>query len=130
MRTKAYYELGSIWADWESTNLVLSQDFRHIELNVLSSWVTTWHTITVYKSDQLEQPNITSPVSSINKYTTVQIVNKDDGNPIDGSTWIGITNNGMTTYEINDNLARWIWVRVTSYTDGNSDISISMSNNN
>lgn len=129
MRTKAYYELWTLDADWEATAVILTQDFRHMDFNVLASGVTTGFTLTVYKSDQLSQPDITSAVSATNMYVPVQVINKEDGSAIDGDTGIVLASDGMTSYEINDNIARWVGIKMTARTDGQALITMTLANN-
>lgn len=130
MRAKAYYELGTLSALNAKTTMVLAQDFRHIELNVLASSVVTGFTLKVYKSDQLTPPDISSAVSATNKYSTVQVINKATGATVDGATGIVVNANGMQTFEVNDNVARWVGVMMTARTDGTANIDISLVNDN
>lgn len=129
MRTKAYYELWTLDTNGEITSIILTQDFRHIDFNVLASGITTGFTLTVYKSDQLAIPDLSSAVSTTNMYVPVQIVNKNNGAVIDGSTGIVLWANGLTSYEVNDNVARWIGIKMTARTDGQAFITMNLANN-
>ncbi len=127
-RDSASYELATIWALDEATPMVLSEDFRHIWLN-LNADNTAVYTLTVYASDQEDRPDLTAAVSATNDFSVVQVINKANWSSIDGGTWIGITTDGFTRYEINDNAARWVWVKITAYTTGDATIRIALDDN-
>jgi len=57
--------------------MVFAQDFRHVELNIFSSSVTTGYTLSVFSSDQEARPILTSAVSATNKYSLIQVTNKN-----------------------------------------------------
>ncbi len=129
-RTTADYDsLATLWADEEATPMILSQDFRHVELNVFSSSVTTWYTLSVFVSDQNARPDLTAAVSATNKYAVIQVTNKDTWANIDGSTWIAITADWLRKFEINDNKSRWVGVRITTYTDWTCTPTINLADN-
>jgi hypothetical protein len=131
-RTTADYDsLTSLWAAGDTTKMVLAQDFRHMEFSIFSSSVTTWHTITVYCSDQEDRPDLTSAVSTTNRYAAVQVIPKINGAAIDWDTGIVITSDGHTKYEINDNKSRWVGLKIDTgnYTDWTSDVTINLADN-
>ncbi len=130
IRTSADYD--SLWtlaALDAVTTMVLTQDFRHIELSVFSSSITTWYTLTVYGSDQNDRPDLSSAVSATNRYGEIQVVDKNDWNAITGTTGIVITANWLKKYEVNDNKSRWVGVKITAYTDGSSVPTINLADN-
>lgn len=127
-RSKASYDLDAISTLDSATPMVLAEDFRHIWLNLDAS-DTAVYTLTVYASDQENRPDLTSAVSATNNFTAVQVINKDNTDSIDGSTWIVITADGFTRYEVNDNSARWIGVKITAYTTGVAKIQIALDDN-
>lgn len=112
----------------EATPMVLAQDFRHIGFNIDAD-DTASYTITAYASNQWERPDLTSAVSSTNQYSTVQVKDLVDNASIDGGTGIVISADGFTRYEVNDNNARWIGLKVTAYTSGTLTAQFLLSTN-
>lgn len=128
-RNTADYGAFTLDALNEATPMQLAQDFRHIEIDVTASSVTSWYTLTVYTSNQETRPDLTSAVSTTNRYTVAQVVNLDDWDPISGSTGIVITTDWESSYEVNENKATWVWVKMTARTDGQADINFSLADN-
>ena len=127
-RDSASYDMATIDAVNEATPMVLAVDFRHIWLD-LNAADTAAYTLTVYASDQESRPDLTSAVIATNTYSVVQVINKDTGAAIDGTTGIVIAANGFTRYEINDNSARWVWVKLTAFTTGSATVKIALNDN-
>lgn len=130
LRTTAIYDsLATMDAQNEYIQFLWAKDFRHIDFTVIASSVTSWFTLTVYGSDQQARPDISASVSATNSYAVLQVVDKNTWDPIDGSTWIVITGNWQTRYEINDNLSTWIGIKMTARTDWTANVIVSMADN-
>lgn len=129
MRQSVQYWPFTLDANGEATVLVLAQDFRHIGFDIEASSVTTGFTFTAIASNSEDRPDANSVASSTNKYSTVWFMNLEDGAKVDGDTGQGITADGFTRYEINDNNARWVWVKITALTDGVATVNFILSDN-
>ena len=127
-RSKASYDLTALDALNEATPMILAEDFRHIGLN-LNAASSADYTLTVYASDQESRPDLTSAASATNTYSAVEVVNKDTWASIDWSTWIVIASDGFTRYEINDNSARWVWVKITTFSAWTATIQMALDDN-
>ena len=130
LRTTADYDsLPTLSADEEATPMVFAQDFRHVELNIFSSSVTTGYTLSVFSSDQEARPILTSAVSATNKYSLIQVTNKNTWANVTGTAGIVVTANGLLKFEINDNKSRWYGVRITTHADGICAATFNMADN-
>ena len=127
-RCRASYDMATLDALDEATPMVLAEDFRHIGIE-LTAANTAAYTLTVYASDQEDRPDLTSAASATNVYSAVQVINKADWSPLDWWTWIVIAADWFTRYEINDNAARWIWIKMTARTTWDATIKFALDDN-
>lgn len=115
-----------------ATPMVLATDFRHATITVFAEWNAN-ATIQFYTGnwDINTQPDLTQPASVTNEYTTAQVIDLSDGQPVSGETGIVFTwsQDGISRYEVNDNNNNWVGVRMTARSAGNVRIKIDLSDN-
>lgn len=129
LRNTASYWPFTLDALNEATPMQLATDYRHLQIDVDASSVTTGFTLTVYKSNQEDRPDLSEAASATNNYKVVEAVFLDNWDGIDGSTGIVISADGFYGYEINDNKARWVWVKITARTDWTASVNFSFADN-
>lgn len=88
-------------------------------------------TIKFYGSDQEARPDFTTSASATNVYSPTQVINLADGTSIAGNTGFVATgsSDGIYTFEVNENLNRWIGAICTDYSAGDVIVTLSLSNN-
>lgn len=97
--------------------------------------ITTWFTGTIkfYASNATETgtiPNLTNTADTDNEYSVVQSINLQDGNTIDGNTWVVLAaDTSVTRYEVNDNNTSFIGVAVTARTGWSVEIKVDFTDN-
>lgn len=122
------YDLTSLTALNEATPMILSGDFRNAVFTIHAT-DTAAYTLKFYISNQEERPDLTSAVSATNLYSETKVINLNDGASITGTTWLAVSANGVIMVELNQNLNRWIWVKVSAYTSGTANLSVTLSDN-
>lgn len=128
MRQVINYDLWSISADSEFV-VVNTRDFRNLVFTIVAEWITTWATLTVYSSNMEEKPDLSTNSSDLNEYAATQSINLDTHTLINWITWIVLSSDWTTRYELNENLNSWVWIKITSYTDWQYKIKVQMSTN-
>lgn len=70
-------------------------------------------------SNRFEQPDFSSPASSSNFYTFVQLADIQNDSAVNGNTGIVLTGTDVQrSYEVNANYVKWICPIVTAYSAG------------
>lgn len=130
LKTTARYELWTLDAANEYTPMVLSQDFRNAIFTVTAANSAAC-TIKFYESTQEARPSLGSSASSSNQYSTVQVVDLEDGMGIQWDTGVVYagSSDGIHTYEMNTNANTWIGVKMTARAAGDVTISVSLADN-
>lgn len=126
MVNRAYvqYTWGSIGANNTSSKVISVRDFRHLVLDVIVSWTATL-TFKVYGWNGDTPPNPASAVSSTNRFHTLQVVDRNSGTNITGSTGVAYagTSDGGQSYEVNTDGLDWVVIRTSAYTQGAIDVN-------
>lgn len=116
----------------EATPMVLGTDYRNATITVIAENNAN-ATVQFYAGNgELNvQPDLTNPASSTNEYSTAQVIDLSDWQPVPGDTGIVFTGSqdGIYRYELNDNNNNWVGVRMTARTAGNVRIKIDLSDN-
>lgn len=129
-KTTAYYELWTLDAANEYTPMVLSTDFRNA-IFTLTAADSAACTIKFYQSTTEDRPNLGAAVSATNVYSTVQVVNLEDGQGIEWDTWVvyAWSSDGVHTYEMNTNANRWVGCIMTARAAGSVKITVALADN-
>ena len=113
LRTRVDYDL---WTFILTSNspMVYSWDFRHAVITLIASSSFAW-TVKFYTSNMETQPSLWSTASASNEYIATNVVNLDSWSSIAWSTWLTYTGaeDWLSKYEIDENLNKWIWIKVT-----------------
>ena len=107
LRTNIKYNLGTLEANGEATNMVLSQDFRNATFTIICDG-TAGFTIKFYSSNSETQPDLTVASSPTNLYAETQVIDLNDGSGITGTTGLVISGDIIKQVEINQNTNRWV----------------------
>ena len=107
LRTNLKYDLGTLGANGEATNMVLSQDFRNATFTINCAG-TAGFTIKFYSSNSEDQPDLSSASSATNLYAETQVIDLNDGAGIAGTTGLVVSGDIIKQVEINQNTNRWV----------------------
>jgi hypothetical protein len=129
-KTTALYDLWTLDAANEYTPMVLSQDFRNA-IFTFTAADSAWCTVKFYQSTQEARPSLGSAVSATNVYSTVQVVDLEDGMGIQWDTWVvyAWSSDGVHTYEMNTNANTWIGCKMTARSAGSVKITVALADN-
>jgi hypothetical protein len=89
-------------------------------------------TVKVYGSVLQTKPDFTASASATNQWSTMQLVNLNNGSPLDGSTGIvytGAGTDGTTSYEVNTNAINWLGFVVSGYSAGTGTLTLTLTDN-
>lgn len=108
------------------------KDFRHAVIGFSTDGLSTAQTIRIKIAHSFEEtaPTFSSAASITNKWAYVQSLSLVDGVIIDGSTGAAITgDDGVKYMELNQNMASWISVQVSTIDAGTVDVEAWLSTN-
>lgn len=130
LKNTADYPLWTLDAANEFTPMVLSTDFRNA-IFTLTAADSASCTIKFYQSNADQRPNLWAAVSATNIYSTVQVINLEDGQGIQWDTGVvyAWSSDGVHTYEMNTNANKWIGCIMTARTAGSVKIDVALADN-
>lgn len=123
------YKLGTFSTDWQS-NPQFSWDYRNALFTLI--WANSAVlTVKFLSSNQEISPDFSQAASATNQYTTTEAILMSPRTSIDGDTGVvyAWTEDGVTRYEINENVNRWVWVQISWYSAWDVTIDVQLANN-
>jgi len=99
--------------------IILVEDNGNVVLPLHTTGTTT-ATIKFYGSVSETAPDFTAAQSPSNSYEALEVVDLEDGAPIDGSAGIALSAAAATNrmFELNTNHMRWITAVISGYSSG------------
>lgn len=111
----------------------LLPDFRHAVVQISTSGsaaLTLKCQWAVKTPTQTLAPDFSASASTTNKWGYIQMIDLDNGDPVDGSTGIVFSGtDSVRLYEINTNLIDFIDFEVSWYSAGSVSVDLILSNN-
>ena len=129
LRNTASYDMGTLDAANEYTTFIPVLDYQHITLTFATASNAN-ATVLVYASNSEDRPTFASAISATNEYATAEVVDLTDGTVIDWNTGIARAwTDLLRRVELNDNGAKWVWVKMTARSAGSVTIKIDLAQN-
>ncbi len=76
-----------------------------------------------------DAPNFDGAATVENMFSYIQMINLEDGQPVDGNEGITFAGDDYSTFELNINALKWITGIVSSRTNGEVTVKIKLFNN-
>lgn len=112
------------------TAMINSSAFRNQGFTLITTGFTGTIQFYASNSDLGITPNLSQAASATNEYSVVQTINLQNGNTIDGDTWVAlVTDTSVTRYEFNDNNNSYVGAAVTARTAGSVIIRVDLTDN-
>lgn len=130
-RQRLFYTIMSAKAATGVGNTIYCSDFRNAIVTIATAGSpAATLTVNCKGATGNSAPTFTSAASSTNMWDTVQMIDLQDGNPINGDTGLGFTaTNEVRQFEVNINALDYINFDVTAFTQGTVTITIILTDN-
>jgi len=114
----------------EETKVIFCWDYRHIVFDVFADNSADL-TLTVYWSIDDDQYDSTSSASVTNRYSAIQVTDKNTGNNISGSTGIvyAWSSDWLHQYVVQSDWMQWVNIKATAVTAWDVSIKIRLYDN-
>lgn len=103
------------------------KDYRHkvITASVVGQGAGDVITVKLQGSNQVTAPDFNAAASATNDWTYIEMIDLNDGSPIDGSNGVTWSNSNITRkFAANEDASTWLTLNVTTYTDADTSGSI------
>lgn len=102
--------------------VALVEDYKSMNFNFIAPALSNY-TIKFVKSNQTTRPDFTAAQSATNEWNTVEVIDLEDGNAIDGDTGIAVAGAVNRSFEVNTNGIRWFAAIISSYVAGTATVN-------
>ena len=115
IRSSVHYDVLTAATTW-TWNVLLAEDFR----NVVFSFATDGGgdanlTVKFQWSIQDAAPDFSSAQSDTNSWDYIEVIDLQNGTPIDGDTWLAVSGaDDNRTVEANINALKWVTATITA----------------
>ena len=128
MRNYVNYTIFSAEGEKDTGINVLCEDFKNAIFS-LSSATNATFTVKFQGSISDAAPSFDASQTATNQWDYIQVVDLENGDPIDGNTGVAFTDDDVRLFEANINGLRWINATITAYTDGAITLTTKLYNN-